>query len=188
MIYAINAGKRSIFYFIILLALFIPLAKYAYKQEFMSEKIDTYLEQNEKVVLSGFEEKKYTRLTRLEAVYLGLVHLKEWPLGFGVVTEGRITNDEGKILVGSNALIEIAIKWGLIGFVFFLFSFFRYSYIYYLMNGKNKSYLFLLIPLLIMFFSNPVDRTPIFMGIIFYPFIYGRYFKKYILLRKVKIA
>ncbi len=169
-IYSYELGKKGFVYMLLFIVIFIPLAIYAYKLDCISEEINTYVERAEERAEEGFSDDEYSRISRIDYVYLGSELVSKWPFGYGVSEKGRPKSNRGTTLKGSNALIEVIVKWGIFGFIVLIYSYhklFKYFSIIY----RNKSYRFLYIPLMIMFFSNAVDRYPIFIGPFFYLFL-----------------
>ncbi len=170
MVYLYNSSKKNLLYVILFLIILIPIGQYAYKFDFISGKIELYLNNAQQRAEEGFEDDEYRSISRLDYVILGANLLQKWPLGYGVSEEGRPKSNRGQSLKGANSLVNVAVKWGVLGFLLLVY-FYDKVFKYFSILKKNSSYRFLYLPLMVMYFSNPVDRYPIFMGFIFFLFL-----------------
>lgn len=172
--YATNrrGSKLLAFGFPILVAVLIA-APYIWKLDFMEEKINNYVENDEKYrnYEGSYESIEVKNVGRWSIIKIGLNDIAKWPLGYGTVIAGRTKNTKGEVVSGANGLINYLLLWGFIGLAFLLYSLnrficnFRYS-----KPVRFKS--FLLIALLLVFSSNQVSLNPILYVIILFPFVY----------------
>lgn len=173
MIYLIHYKlERYLLIFLIISPLLFLGIEFIYKQDFISGKIANYIQTSETNQRTGYQNLNADKVSRLDYVFLGGILVQKWPLGYGISNNGKIVSRTGKVLRGSNSLIAILVSWGIIGFIFALIKFFHFFKILSLFSKKHTHKL-LIIPLFTVFFSNPIERSPLFYGILFYPIIYN---------------
>jgi len=92
----------------------------------------------------------------------------EYPLGYGIITEISGKNIFGETISSPCGLGRFIRMWGIFGILFLLWSLFNLSSRLSLIFG-NRNKVFLLIVVLIFLFSNPIERDPLFMMILYLP-------------------
>ncbi len=171
----IISGTRNYklsFLIVPLLALF---AQDIINLDFLQGKLSLYIDHlNSSYLRVGTESLKVNRFS-LFLVVLNEVYT--YPFGYGVVTSDFVMNKYGLAVSGVGGISTILRMWGVLGGGFLVVAIFKY----YKLISKKKKILFPIIATIIIifsFFSNPVEKNPILYFIIFYPFVYGKFYKR----------
>ena len=177
-----SAGYLSLFLLLIVYLLFaekkyskkiiylpIILIGFAYlflKLDFLSDKLTT-----------RYEAEAYSSLNtptagRILGARKSLLTISRHPLfGRGLVTTTRPDIDDEE--AGHYGITFFASRLGLIGFILYMFSFYKgLKFICEKYNFNKRFALYVLIPLLIVFFSQTVNDRPIVLMIFLLPFVY----------------
>lgn len=152
---------------VVILSVLIP---YIFSLDFVGAKLTSYSEgmgqsfTNDRLGLYEYN--------RFETFVINMRRLLEFPIGYGV---NQITDRFNNYFVGVNGIAVFARSWGIIGLVIALKSI--VSTLRMWCNKaqlKNPNICILLVFLIFMvtFFSNPIERSVLFITIILYPFIY----------------
>lgn len=147
---------------------------YVYKLNFVSEKIDSYITGYQENKLVYDERGGYIKVNRLRGAYYALQESLKFPTGYGVVKKSDISETEVEIY-GTNGLGTLLIIWGFPMFIYFMILTGRYFNVI----GTNKMTMLnaslLIIPFLIMFFSNPIAQSIFVYFIFFTPLVIKKY-------------
>jgi hypothetical protein len=162
-------SKNKIKYFLPFFVLFLILYFELYKLDFLFPKINSYLLESENN-FSGLNYSGIHEVNRYLAFFLKFRQWLDYPLGYGVVSEevlsgGTIKTD------GVNGLGDILRTWGVIGFGFMIYALWKFMK---QRNNNVRSNFFLIIsiiPILMGFFSNPIELNPVLYLIVLTPFI-----------------
>lgn len=170
--YSIHFGlSRYFIVVIVLVPLLIPVIELVYRQDFMSDKIEQYLYESERNRKFGYENMSIKKVTRYDYIFLGGSLMSKWPVGYGISKKGQVKSRSGFVLRGSNSLISFLVAWGIIGFIFMLMLIYKcINLLAKIFEIKNSLALFL--ALLVVLFSNPIERSPLFYGLCLFPLIY----------------
>lgn len=157
-------SERNIFKWIIFLTLFIIIIPIVVQLEFMTSKLILFSQ--------GINETNYNpRLNLIEYNRFGVFginfnRLFEYPLGYGV---NKITDNFGRDFAGVCGIAVFARMWGIIGFIYCIHAI--YKTLSRFNTSKYKVYcIFSLIMIIIMFFSNPIEESPL-LFILICPYI-----------------
>lgn len=165
------AYKRNFWYTILLAVLIFVGIPYIYQLEFMSEKFADYMS-NSNLNAASYNERlemfEYNRFTVFE---INMKRLLEWPVGYGV---NEIRDYSGMRFVGVNGLGAFSRMWGVAGLVLLIYGIQRTVRMMNTTIGKGTAFFFLL-PVLVMFFSNPIEFSAIPWFFCLTPFIYRKY-------------
>lgn len=140
---------------ILFLLLFICAIPFVFQLEFIGEKLNDYL-YNSNVYGNTNERLDTIEYDRFTVFRLNMERLLYYPLGYGVY---NIKDDFGYNFVGVNGIATFARMWGVAGISFMLIGI--YKTLKKMYRGTSFSWLFVLM-LLIVFFSNPIERSPLF--------------------------
>jgi hypothetical protein len=140
--------------------------------DFLGEKINEYIEETQNKVaypqnLQESESEKY-EVNRLYTFILNFQKTLLIPTGYGA-TEDTISNMAKQDLVGINGLGAIMVSWGFLGLLVAFISIYKFCSLY----EKEHTFIFpalCTIAVCIVFFSNPIDRNPIFFLIVLTPY------------------
>ena len=106
---------------------------------------------------------------RFSVFAINLKRTLEYPLGYGAYT---IKDDFNSDFVGVNGLAVFMRMWGVLGLVYLMYAMF----LFLKRLNDEKSYLVLLgmSVICIMFFSNPVERSPLLYLFVFSSFLWNK--------------
>lgn len=135
--------------------------------DFMKGKVDDYIERGVESSEWEFEDQHRIRITRLGMMLISLENAVHKPWGEGVVKSNYILDKYGDV-DGSSSLAYLLLFWGWIGPIFLFYSLYKFN-----VNGKPAK-LEMLLPLSLVFFSNPTIINPLIYNIINYYFLYGK--------------
>ena len=161
--------QRKKFIFIIFaLPFLVPLLKQFFLLDFIAPKLNLYFHTlGNYYNVRGAEYIKGSRFTYfLFAIQQTLI----WPLGYGIVPSKNMFHSFYSMVNGVGTISKILIYWGWIGIIFFVFSIIKFYKV--LFNKFDNNIIIVSIILLIAFFSNPLEKSPILFIILFYPYIY----------------
>ena len=166
--------KKTRFSFFVVPVLLAALVIFSYRlynsADFMSEKIDQYMEVGDDVREASFENDSWLRVTRVGMAMIALDNSTVHPWGDGVNMSTYVLRKYGNV-TSANSLAGVFMKWGWIGFIFLVLA------IYKLCPGPSKGLgPMLLLPFLISMFSNPYSAT---QYLIFFIFFYSIVCKNY---------
>lgn len=138
---------------------------------FLKPKIDTYLDENKENTAYLQEYSDRYEVNRITTFMYDIKKFSKYPLGYGIIEDEESHNNPIKI-VGVNGISRIIVMWGIVGIVFLFVGLFRYlKYIPHSKIENNKYIIPLMIPILMGFFTNPIEKNPLLFLIIFTPFI-----------------
>lgn len=160
-------SERNVFKWIIFLTLFIIIIPIVVQLEFMTSKLILFSQ--------GINETNYNpRLNLIEYNRFGVFginfnRLFEYPFGYGV---NRITDNFGRDFAGVCGIAVFARMWGIIGFIYCIHAI--YKTLNWFRASTYKIYCILsLIMIIIMFFSNPIEESPL-LFILICPYIVNK--------------
>lgn len=143
---------------------------------FMLSKIEEFgkLDYSVNSILNGIE---YDRVTTFK---INMVRLFQLPIGYGV---NPITDFYGNSFYGVNGLGVFFRTWGVVSVFILLRNFFLLirNYLF-----DFKFIMFGIIALLIVFYSNPIERSPLFWSLLLFPMIYNTPIKHFEIIKKNK--
>lgn len=152
--------------YVILLLISLP---FVMELDFMNDKINNYI--------TSYHESREHQNVRLETIEydrfsvfaINLKRTLEYPLGYGAYT---IKDDFNSDFVGVNGLAVFMRMWGVLGLVYLMYAMF----LFLKRLNDEKSYLVLLgmSVICIMFFSNPVERSPLLYLFVFSSFLWNK--------------
>lgn len=162
-----NESKQTIF--IILFILSVVIYPIITNTEFIGGKINSYLEENQKKELNFDTNKDIFEINRYSAFLIKSYRFIQYPLGYGIV-KPNLNNEIINKTDGVNGLGEILVRWGLIGFIFTIYSIFHFI-VFFNRYNYPKFIVFLSVTVFItLFFSNPIENHYIIYFIILYPY------------------
>ncbi|HMH31853.1 MAG TPA: hypothetical protein VK543_02425 [Puia sp.] len=115
--------KSSLFVKLISIALLVPLAILLFQLPFVGEKINDYF--NETKQFSESSIIKRTRVNRTSMFVNDARDVSKYPLGRGINETGLRTNIYGENIEGTNDFSKIAVRYGILGMIYFLVIYFR---------------------------------------------------------------
>lgn len=159
-----NLRKNPII-LISLLAVAIYGSIYFYKKsDFMSKKIDTYVEEGTNSYEWSFQDQRMIRVSRLGIAIISLDNAIYNPIGDGVIYSNYIRKKYGEV-AGPNSLAEILRQWGWLGLVILFFTLFKFAKIY---TSSTLCRMFFVMSMCIVLFSNPFMFKYIIYAILFF--------------------
>ena len=163
-------SERNILKWIIFLTLFIIIIPIVAQLEFMTSKLILFSQ--------GIDETNYNpRLNLIEYNRFGVFginfnRLFEYPLGYGV---NKITDNFGREFAGVCGIAVFARMWGIIGLIYCTYAI--YKTLNWFNTSKYKIYSILsVIMIIIMFFSNPIEESPL-LFILICPYIVNKNYR-----------
>lgn len=175
--YITSSKKVGILFFTIpLVFLYINFVK---DMDFMLPKINNYI-----LTLGQSytpEGQYYLKVNRIAYIMFALEQSLHWPLGYGVVPSKYMYTDyNNTALEGVGTIAQLLIYWGWIGVAFFISAIYKYLKNLQL-RTDHKLLISGVVILIIAFFSNPFEKSPMLYSIIFYPFLFkNKLLKKYV--------
>lgn len=158
-------NSKNVFTWIIFAGIFISIIPVIYELEFISEKINGYmLNINESAYNPRYDGYEYNRFS---IFLINLKNLIEFPIGYGVY---EAKDFYGHSFIGVNGIATFARMWGVIGFIFSIISIFKTFKLF----NKGNNWLSIVLAfssIIVMFFSNPIERSPLIYLLIIYPYI-----------------
>ena len=167
--------KRVRFGNILLIGLTVFLfLNYVYQLDFLSAKIDRYFDEYEDNNINYHQlvenDTKELKVNRFQGAEHSLMRTFQYPIGRGIVSE---TDFMEFTIYGTNGLGSFLEMWGVAGFIFLLVMLWKYlKFIQKHDLGKISRLLFLL-ALLIVFFSNPIQRNMFLYLLFMFPMTYS---------------
>lgn len=151
--YIKNINIINLTIIIILIFIFI---NYIYYLSFMSDKIDEYI----KTFVSGAFHYEYSsdavKLNRFQIAFYDLFRVFKNPFGYGVYDR---VGFEGVPVTGTNGLTGLLRNWGVFIFIYFMIQFKKFMTLINHAKLSNRILLLMMFSLLILFFSNPIDKS-----------------------------
>lgn len=147
-------------------------ASYVYRLDFISGKINEYFEvyQDNNISYSQLRESNVVKVNRFQGGQQALIRTLQYPVGYGIVSQSDFSEDE--IIYGTNGLGSLLEMWGVAGFILLMVLLWKYLLTIQKTEIGKTSRLLFFIALLIMFFSNPVQRNVFAYLIFIYPFLF----------------
>lgn len=138
---------------------------------FMSEKILKAIDDYNEISRIRLEGSDFENgIGRIGAFQQNIIDFAKYPLGYGINENGRTKTYTGVVIGGPVGLSRIIVQWGLIGIAFLVYIFRELPKTFTRNNLTKSKWIFSLSTLLFLF-SNPIERQPIFLMIMFMPFI-----------------
>lgn len=160
-----NKARLSNFGILVVLVLFL-----FYNFDFASEKLNLFLEESQDLqgYDSVFQENKI-EVNRLLSFIINFKQSLLFPFGYGAVEV--IESNEYNYFATINGLGDILVKWGFLGFMFFIYMLRKFLIL--CMPNLKSSYLIIFgyLTVLPILFSNPILNNPFFWLIIFIPVV-----------------
>ena len=144
---------------IIILILTFDLWVY-YSTDFLSGKIDSYIERGTKTWQWSFGDQHMTRVSRLGIAIIALENSIVSPWGDGIISSDFVI-DKYNNPSGPNSLATILFQWGWPGIIVLLYSLYNFK-----VKGKKCGFI-LMIPFLIPLFSNPFAFKSLIYALVF---------------------
>ena len=138
----------------------IAATVFYFSADFMSNKIDRYIEQGTKSYQWSFGDNKAVRVSRIGIAIIALENAVRDPWGNGIVTSDYVI-DQYHNAVGPNSLATILFHWGWIGLVGLFYSLYNFRV------EKIKCRFLLMLPLAIPLFSNPFAFRTLIYAIVY---------------------
>lgn len=170
-IIAFYFNKKTAINIIMATTLTLIFLQYVYKLDFLGPKINSYIEAYQTRDLTYNEYYHAIKVNRFMIVYYDVIKVIKYPFGYGVVT-GEDFSSEIQI-VGVNGLSSLLVMWGVPIFIFILILIMRYINLINVYNYSKRVVYFMLIGILLMFFSNPIQNNIFVYLIIFTPLIHN---------------
>lgn len=161
---------RNFLLSLILIIILGTLIPYLLSLEFIGEKILSYSEgmgqssTNDRLGLYEYN--------RFETFAINMRRLIEFPIGYGA---NQITDKYNKYFVGVNGIAVFARSWGIVGLIVALRSILCTIKMWADKSRLNHPKLCVAITFIILmvtFFSNPIERSLLFLSLIIFPLIY----------------
>ena len=161
---------RNILISLILIVILGALIPYLMSLEFIGDKILAYSEgmgqssTNDRLGLYEYN--------RFETFAINMRRLFEFPIGYGA---NQITDKYNKYFVGVNGIGVFARSWGIVGLIVALRSMLRTINMWCDKSKLHHPQVCISITFIIFivtFFSNPIERSLLFLSLIIFPLIY----------------
>jgi hypothetical protein len=154
--------KRNIIILFFALPMIILISIYITQLPFLSEKIEKEIKSPPKMKSTEIEAGRFGGLN------YDFDRFIEYPFGYGINTNFEGKNISGGHFFGPSGVGNFLRMWGIIGLLFLIYSLYnfskRLSIIY-----RNQNKIFIMITIFLFLFSNPIERDPIFLIIVYFP-------------------
>jgi hypothetical protein len=140
---------------------------YILNLNFMTNKINTYLNIYKENPLQYDPFYKTIKVSRLQIAYYDLLEVLKYPMGYGY---GDNTG-----IIGVNGLSALLKMWGIPIFLYFLWLLKEYLNLFNLQLFNMFTISIFFSGILIMLFSNPIDRSIFLYFILITPLIFKKY-------------
>lgn len=154
---------------IILLILFAACVPIIFQLDFISGKIDSYLEDTNAFSYGYHSETGTIEFNRYMFFEYVLNEIAKFPLGYG---SNPVLFSHYEV-VAPNGLAQLLYHWGIIGFIFIIVSLYK-SIKCFSNNQKSRYTLLYLLAISVLLFSNPVHFNPILFTLILIPFLFKK--------------
>ena len=159
--------KTNLAVMYIMLPLIVVCFVLIFQLPFMNQKIESQVEMQSRSVYY-LQSLKSPSAGRFGGLILEYIRFIEYPFGYGINNGGVGKDIHGDLISGPSGLARYAKNWGIFGIVFLLYSLYKLSSkLSYFYRNKNK--IFVMITVLLFLFSNPIEREPIFLMLIYLP-------------------
>ena len=153
-----------------LAALAVAIA-FASQSEFIWPKIEGYW--SEYVDATAYQQTYSDRyeVNRLQHLMVAIKDSAQQPIGYGSLSAA--SSLESEKVVGVSGIAAVLVMWGWAGLLFVVYSIYRFCAV---LSVEPKRWVFigLSVAILVVFFSNPIERNPLFFLIIFTPHVFTR--------------
>jgi hypothetical protein len=113
---------------------------------------------------------RIARVNRISIFFYTLQQSFQNPLGSGIFPIKGFIDEFGEMIYGPNTLAIVILKWGLAGFFLFVYAVYRTIKKLFYQESAFVCGL-LLVAILMMLFSNTLDRNMIVISFVFYSYI-----------------
>jgi hypothetical protein len=166
--------RLNIFVSMVVLIVFFFTIPMIIQLDFIEPEIEKHFEQGNSQIVNRNERVGVLRINRYAAMLLAIDETRRWPFGYGIIESKNILGQFGEVIYGVGAFQYVLIKWGVIGFIFMIVSIKRSIMIMGNYSIDKNSIWILQITILMGLFSNPLETSPIFYALVFFPFLFGR--------------
>jgi hypothetical protein len=168
--FLLEKGKRNYAIFFMIPIFFYFAINFYHQSDFLSGKIDTYLEMGTDTRLH--ERGDILRVSRLGIAMITVESSLQWPFGNGVFDSSYIIQKYGDV-EGPSSLTTILHQWGWIGLFFTVYILYKF-----ILLPRDIPYsLLLVVALLIVLFSNPFSFKYLVYSIPYYMFSFANVWK-----------
>jgi hypothetical protein len=159
-------NRLSIFIRAIFIALSIPLIYIIYQLPFIGDKISTYILETSNFTQATIVHSE--RINRLATFLKDMNDTLHFPLGHGINQTGLSKNVYGQVITGTNGISQIAVRFGLLGLIYFCIIYFKlFKRLSFPIKG---SYVFVFI-IFLYIAANPMERDYFAMSLFWLYFI-----------------
>lgn len=127
-----------------------------YKRDFMSGKINAYIEAVDDKQMNYTQSYNAIKLNRFQIALYDINRIVRNPLGYGLYDRIGFS---GTDVTGTNGLTGILRMWGVFIFLYFVKKWWQYMNLFNDTAIEKRILLLFLASLLLMFFSNPIERN-----------------------------
>jgi hypothetical protein len=156
--------------FVLFAVILLSINRQVLYNDFLIPKIEQFIKEAEEDTV--YNQEFSDRLEANRIAYFGINVMKtlEYPLGHGVVEDRKSFSSAFKV-VGVGGLSDVLYKWGLIGFLGFLWVINRLLTVYLPAQTNVVQRIGIFFALLIPLFSNPIETTLIGFFLLFSYFL-----------------
>jgi hypothetical protein len=174
--YAVSSKKIGIILFMVPLA--ILYMGFVSDLDFMLPKINNYFNTADKSYTPMGQT--YLKVNRVAYILFVFQQSILWPFGFGIIPSKYMYAEyHDTILEGVGTIANLLLFWGWIGLAFFITAIYKFLKSFQIYTDRTLL-IFALIIVIIAFFSNPLEKSPILYSIVFYPFIFNNIDREYV--------
>jgi len=153
LIYAFYVKKFSVPNVLGLFIVTYLFISYVYNLEFMSGKVDSYIAAIDDNRLYYNEYLHAIKVNRIQIIFYDLQRVLKYPFGYGANYKSDI--------IAVNGLSSLLVTWGIPVFIFMMILLKKYINLISIKPISQRTKYVVLIAILTMFFSNPINRNVI---------------------------
>jgi hypothetical protein len=132
---------------------------YVYNLDFVGAELNVYLEAYKEKAYGYDERNMAFKGNRFVGAYFDVLQTIKYPLGYGVITKSDYF-ESGFEITGVSGLSNLLKMWGIPGFIYLMVLLWRFIKSQNIkINTSRRVLIILYCSLLIMFFSNPIQRN-----------------------------
>ena len=163
--YLVNIKNYISFFFIPII--FVVSLETIANLDFMKPKIEEYYENIDFMI----DDDNYIKMNRFGILTFVSEESFKWPIGYGVFYNTPAIKKYNKPVLGANTYSDILLRWGWLGIIIFIFASIKFIKVFFPnVNILTKN--LLIIAFLVSVFSNNLLSNPLFLILLYYPYIH----------------
>lgn len=168
LIFYLYKKKRNLAVLVLGIPIIIIISIYTIQLPFVGDKIDANILNTQKMQKQNFELLDIEGVGRFYGFIIDFNKFVNYPLGYGVNTGASLVNTLSEFVNGPSGLGRFLSIWGLAGFIYLILSINNLSNKLSI-KYHTKQKMFIMMTILLFLFSNPIEREPTFLMLLYFP-------------------